>query len=54
VIAGKTWREIRVMALVYLLILEMLLIPVIYRMLAARDAPAAAPLPDAIGGAAGD
>jgi ABC-type transport system involved in multi-copper enzyme maturation permease subunit len=29
VIAGKTWREIRVMALVYLAILELLLIPVI-------------------------
>lgn len=28
-IAGKTWREIRVMALVYLLILELLAIPVI-------------------------
>ena len=28
-IAGKTWREIRVMALVYLLILELLLVPVI-------------------------
>ena len=28
-IAGKTWRELRVMALVYLLILELLAIPVI-------------------------
>ncbi|MEC7582838.1 MAG: ABC transporter permease subunit [Planctomycetota bacterium] len=28
-IANKTWREIRVMALVYLLILELLLVPVI-------------------------
>ena len=28
-IAGKTWREIRVMALVYLLILELLAVPVI-------------------------
>jgi hypothetical protein len=29
VIAGKTWREVRVMALVYLLILELLAVPVI-------------------------
>jgi ABC-type transport system involved in multi-copper enzyme maturation permease subunit len=29
VIAGKTWREIRVMALVYLVMLEVLLVPVI-------------------------
>jgi len=29
VIAGKTWREVRVMALAYLLILEMLAVPVI-------------------------
>jgi ABC-type transport system involved in multi-copper enzyme maturation permease subunit len=29
VIAGKTWREIRVMAAVYLLILELLMLPVI-------------------------
>lgn len=28
-IAGKTWREVRVMALVYLLILELLAVPVI-------------------------